>query len=380
VYDLIVIGGNISGVYAAISAAKKGIKVALIERHKKPFSPAHCAEAIPDVSANLLYLDEINCPKNEIDKITINVSSDRQYNFKLSRNKILIINRSYLENEMLKKARNSGVKLFLGIQMKKFNPPNEIILDNKKTINGKVIIDASGIVCITSKYIGIDSKIKPEDIGVCIQSRIKGNFEPHRIYMWFHKPYAPFGYAWLFPINKNEANVGLVVPGGQKLDLKNLLDGYIELMIKKDYKIIHTFRACEPLSNPLNVLVKDNVMFVGDAARVVDPASGAGIHNAVFSGTLAGLIAAKFILKKIPNLEIYNDAMKEKTDRIKNTYYKKKKLDSDKKYIKGYCIVFSILSFLNKIFPNLFQGSIAKLLKKDEKIIQLYNQEGLGFK
>ena len=373
-YDLIVIGGNLSGVYAAINAAQKGVKVALIERHKKPFSPAHCAEAIPDVSADLLYLDEINCPKNEIDKITINVSFDKQYNFKLSRNKILIINRSYLENEMLKKARNNGVKLFLGTEMKKFNPPNEIILDNKNKINGKVIIDASGIVCITSKYIGINSKIKPEDIGVCIQSRIKSNFEPHRIYMWFHKPYAPFGYAWLFPINKNEANIGLGIPGGQKLDLKKLLDDYIKLMVKKDYKIIHTFRACEPLSNPLKNLVKDNVMFVGDAARVVDPSSGAGIHNAVFSGTLAGLIAANFILEKIPSLEIYKEAMKEKTDRIKNTYYKKKKMNSDKKYIKGFRQVFLILSFLNKIFPNFFQGNFEKILKKDEKIIQIYNQ------
>jgi len=374
VYDLIVIGGNLSGVYAAINAAKKGVKVALIERHKKPFSPAHCAEAIPDVSADLLDLDEINCPKNEIDKITINVSFDKQYNFKLSRNKILIINRSYLENEMLKKARNNGVKLFLGTGMKKFNPPNEIILDNKNTINGKVIIDASGIVCITSKYIGIDSKIKPEDIGVCIQSRIKSNFEPHRIYMWFHKPYAPFGYAWLFPINKNEANIGLVIPGGQKLNLKKLLDDYIKSMVKKDYKIIHTFRACEPLSKPLKNLIKDNVMFVGDAARVVDPASGAGIHNAVFSGILAGLIAANFILEKIPSLEIYKEAMKEKTGRIKNTYYKKKKMNSDKKFIKGFRKVFLILSFLNKIFPNFFQGNFEKILKKDEKIIQIYNQ------
>lgn len=371
-YDLIVIGGNISGVYAAISAAKKGVRVALIERHKKPFSPAHCAEGILDVSANLLNLEEINCPKNEIDKITIDVSFDKQYNINLSRNKILIINRSYLEKEMLNKARNNGVTLFLGTRMKEFNPPNEIILDNNNKINGKVIIDASGILCITSKYIGIDSKIKPEDIGVCIQSRIKSKFEPHRIYMWFHKPYAPFGYAWLFPINKNEANIGIVIPGGQKLDLKKLLDDYIKLTVKKDYKITHTFRACVPLSNPLNTLVKDNVMFVGDAARVVDPASGAGIHNAVFSGTLAGLIAAKYIFKKIPSLEIYNDAIKKKTDRIKNTYYKKKKMNSDKKYIKGFCKFFSILSFFNKIFPNFCQENIAKIFKKDEKIVQLY--------
>jgi len=42
--------------------------------------------------------------------------------------------------------------------------------------------------------------------------------------LWFHKPYGPMGYAWLFPLNKNLANIGIGIMGGQKIDLKELLD------------------------------------------------------------------------------------------------------------------------------------------------------------
>ena len=76
-YDIIIIGGNLSGVTAAINAVNKGVKVALIERHKKPYSPAHCGEAIADVTADFLKIDKRNCPKNEIKEIKINISSSK---------------------------------------------------------------------------------------------------------------------------------------------------------------------------------------------------------------------------------------------------------------------------------------------------------------
>ena len=67
-FDVIVIGGNLAGASAAINAAEKGVKVALVERHKEPFSPVHCGEGIADVTGELLELDKINCPKNEINR------------------------------------------------------------------------------------------------------------------------------------------------------------------------------------------------------------------------------------------------------------------------------------------------------------------------
>jgi digeranylgeranylglycerophospholipid reductase len=210
VFDVIVIGGNLAGTTAAINAAKEGINVALIERNKEPFFPAHCGEMLTDVETELLDLDKIGCDKNEINNIIINISS-KEYFFKLRTIKIIIFNRNFFEKRLLKEARKNGVKLLLGTRMRDFRQPNEIYLDNNEIIKGKIIIDASGISCHVGKRIGINTKLKPKDIGVCIQSRVQGNFNSNTIKSWFHKPYAPFGYAWLFPLDEKTANIGLGV-------------------------------------------------------------------------------------------------------------------------------------------------------------------------
>lgn len=371
-FDVIIIGGNLSGSLAAINAAQKGVSIALIERHKEPFFPAHCGEGIADITSDFLNLDEMGCPKNEINRVIINISSLKQYNFKLSRNKMYIINRTHLEKELHKKAEKKGVKLYLGRRMKKLNPPGEVVLDNDEKITGKVIIDASGIVCIVGKQIGVETSLKPEDIGVCIQSRVQSHFDSNTAYFRFHEPYAPFGYAWVFPVNDKEANIGLGVYGRQNLDLKKLLTEYIDLITNGNCKITHTFRACVPMALPLNNLVENNIMFVGDAGRLVDPGSAAGIHNAVFSGTLAGLIAGKYILGELTSLKVYQEAMRNKTNRLTKIYYRKSKLTTGEKYEKAYNRAWSILYFLNRLSPNFFQGHVAKMLKRDIKIINSF--------
>ena len=371
-YDIIIIGGNLSGASAAINAAKKGVKCALIERHKEPFLPAHCGEGIADVIGDFLELDYIKCKKNQIDTITISLSDLKKYNFRLIKHKILIINRNHLEKNLLKKAEQNGAKLIIGNSVKDFKTPNNVILDNNEKLKGRIIIDATGIACFVGSKIGINKKLKPEDVGVCIQSKIKGSFNKNCVHLWYHKPYAPFGYAWLFPIDNNTANIGVGIPGGQKIDLQKLLTEYIKFETDNNFEILSTFRSCVPSASPLNELVKENVMLVGDAARLANPATGAGIHNAIISGSLAGCIAAKYIKSELESLEIYQNEMKKILYRLTKTYKNKIKLTTDKKFISAYKKSFSMLNFANSLLPGFFQNYVAKTLLKDLNILEKY--------
>ena len=376
-FDVVVIGGNLAGTTAAINAAKEDISVSLVERNKEPFFPAHCGEAIPDNTAELLNLDKIGCDKNEIKNMMINVSS-KEYAFKLKNHKTIVFDRNFVEKELLKEAGKKGVKLILGTSMRDFNPPHEIYLDNDTIIKGRVIIDASGIACQVGRRVGMDTKIKPENIGVCIQSRVQSNFNPDVMKIWFHKPYAPFGYAWLFPFNEKMANIGLGVIGGQKLDLPKLLENYIDDMTDGQYKITNTFRSCVP-SAPPGKLIKDNVMVVGDAARLAHPSLGGGIGNAIFSGSLAGIIAAKYI-QGIASLESYQDSMRIKISRLRKAYIRKRKVfETEKKFVRAFRRVFSIMCFINKLFPNLLEGYIFKSLEQDKFILEKYKKNPLIF-
>lgn len=378
-FDVVVVGGNLAGASAAIKAAEKGVSVALVERNKKPFFPAHCGEGIADITAELLNLDKIGCPKNEITNIVINVSS-KKYTLKLKNHKMIVFDRNFVENKLLKEAEKKGVEVILGVSMIDYTPPHEIILDNKNILKGRVIIDASGIACQVGRRIGIDTRLRSEDIGVCIQSRVKSNFDADTMKFWHHKPYAPFGYAWLFPLNEKIANIGLGIAGGQKLDLSNLLKNYIDDMTSGKYEITSTFRACIPLASPLSRLIKNNVMIVGDAARLIHQTSGVGIVNALFSGCLAGIIAAKYIHGEIPSLELYQDSMQSKITRLRKIYISKCKVyKNEDMLLRKYGRAYSLLNFFNKFFPNLVERNISKRLEQDRHILESYNESPFLF-
>jgi len=372
-YDVVVIGGNISGATAAIHAAEKGVSVALVERNKEPFSPAHCGEGIDDVTAKWLNLEKMNCTCNKIKNIIVNISSLKEYTINLKKHRLVIFDRNYFEKSLLDKADKLGVKLICRNGLKDFKPPHEIILDNNMRVNGRIIIDASGIACQIGRRIGINTKLKREDIGVCIQSRVQSSFDSDTIRTWFHKPYAPFGYAWVFPINESTANIGIGIPGDQKQELHILLKNFIEDMTHGNYKITNTFRACVPSAMPLSTLVKDNVIIVGDAARLANPTSGSGIISSILSGGLAGKIAAEYVNGKTVSLELFQYLMRRKILMLKKIYMKKIKLNSETKFIKSYNRFFKILYIFHRLAPNILETRIEKIINRDISLMENYS-------
>ena len=373
-YDVVVIGGNLAGVSAAINAAKMGVTVALVEKNKQPYNPAHCGEGLVETIGDLLGLFKFRCSKNKVNKLVVNVATSEEYIFNFKKYNLVIFDRNCVENALIDKAKKLGVNLFIGKKMKDFKPPYDIILDNNEKIQGKIIIDGSGIACEVGRRIGLKTKIKKEDIGVCIQSRVAGNFDSNTIKIWFHKPYAPTGYAWFFPINEKLANIGLGFRGGQKLDSEKLLKTFIKDMTKDSYKIISTFKDCVPVGAPLNQLYKDNVMITGDAARLSDMISGAGIRNAVLSGNLAGKVAANYIHGKISSLEVYQVRMKRITNKLRKIYKTQSRIRiNEEKFIKKYTSGIRYFRNLHKIAPTFLENRIIKSLIKDIKNLESYN-------
>lgn len=368
-FDVIVIGGNLAGASAAINASSRGLKVALVERNKQPFSQAHCGEAIHKDILEYFDLYNLKYIKNPITEVIINIGFKKKYDIKLKTPLQMIIDRNYIENELLRRTKKQGVKLILGKSMKDFNRSHDIILDDDTVIKGKIIVDSSGIASQVGRRIGLTYKLRPEDIGVGIQSRIQGNFNVDTMKLWFHKPYGPMGYAWLFPLNDKLANIGIGIMGGQKLDLNELLDHYIKYEIKGNYKILSTFRSCVPIAAPLNRVYKNNVMITGDAARLTNSLTAGGMRYAFISGSLAGIVASKYINKEINSLELYQSNLNKKIRSLSKIHNLKRKMEKEKNFIKIYSRIFSIAYNLNKIAPNLCQNYLFKSLRKDWHII-----------
>ncbi len=111
------------------------------------------------------------------------------------------------------------------------------------------------------------------------------------------------GYFWIFPLPGGEANVGIGMESHQVRDKKVNLREIMLKAIAEDPNISPRFAQAEltdkiygwglPMGHGQIPVSGDHFMLVGDAASLIDPFTGEGIGNALYSGMLAAEAAIK---------------------------------------------------------------------------------------
>jgi flavin-dependent dehydrogenase len=110
-------------------------------------------------------------------------------------------------------------------------------------------------------------------------------------------------------------------------------------------------------------------MITGDAARLTNSLTAGGMRYAFISGSLAGIVASKYIKNEINSLELYQSSLNKNIKSLKKIHNIKRKMEKEKNFIKMYSRIFSIACNLNKIAPNICQKYLFKSLRKDWYII-----------
>jgi len=113
-----------------------------------------------------------------------------------------------------------------------------------------------------------------------------------------------------------------------------------------------------PSTFPPKGCVKQNVVLVGDAAKQVNPFTGAGIANAFIAGKIAGEICGEEAVKKrsLEHLKEYDrlwrDALEKK---IRRSYRLRNKVLLKDRNIELFCLLLNIIPgfILRKLARNL---------------------------
>jgi geranylgeranyl reductase family protein len=110
------------------------------------------------------------------------------------------------------------------------------------------------------------------------------------------------GYFWIFPLPNGEANVGIGILSSvvrkRKLNLKKMLQDIVanDPVMKERFKNARLTSAIEgyglPLGSKRRPLSGERYMLTGDAGCLIDPFTGEGIGNALYSGRIAAQQAA----------------------------------------------------------------------------------------
>jgi digeranylgeranylglycerophospholipid reductase len=319
-YDLLVVGGGPGGAIAVRTAAEKGMSACLVEKRPAIGTPVRCGEGINTEALTQFVKPDPCWISAEIDraKLVAPDGTSLMVGSQISGNKVgLILDRKLFDRCLVEQAADAGAEVMVKTRavapLIKDGIVNGAILEHegKKTpVIADVVIAADGVESKFSRWCGIDTTVPSTDIMSCTQYLMTGlDIEEHTLIFYGGNEIAPEGYLWIFPKGKRMANVGIGISGKKSREGHRAKD-YLDRFVKSRFphgKIIELVVGGVPVCRPLSCSVSDALLIVGDAARVVDPFTGGGIYNAMFTGKLAAETAVKAISRSDVSKKVLMD-------------------------------------------------------------------------
>jgi len=307
-YDLVVVGGGPAGSSTAFTAAKSGIKVALLEKENSIAETVRTSGVtwiesikefgIPDNCYNPIKNFSFVSPNNEV---TISDS--------IATAAVLDVRKTY--RWLAHEAEKAGADIFVKININEVikNENNDIVgvsgtgPNGKIIFHSKVIIDATGFTSVISKAMGFVTQWKRFGAGAEYEAKVE-NVDPDTWWLMVGQEYTPAGYAWIFPLGNNIVRIGVGV-GKPESDvdptqrLKEILEKQLG-PIKKLGKItpIEFHYGLIPNDGLSRKTVFNNLILVGDSAGQANPLVLEGIRYAIKFGRVAGKVASDAIKNK----------------------------------------------------------------------------------
>lgn len=288
-FDIVIIGGGPAGTSAAISLARIGVSVALLEHATYPFDKT-CAGILTE-KTNQLAKTELSINFESFytsSKVALSFNGDPKCCFS-TRYPFTLVDRKQFNHLLLSKCKEAGVHLFEGIKIIMLDPENrKVTLHDSRTISYRVLIAADGVHSYVRKSLGM-SNIK---LGFCLQNTIERSKctaplnKLDKIYLEFGS--IPSGYCWIVP-NKTHIIVGLGM-FTNKFDYPAMLLKQQELCTQIGLPNYSIHRGAHiPVGELVNQLEHpyENIIFIGDAAGLINPITGEGIYLAMLSGIFA---------------------------------------------------------------------------------------------
>ncbi len=321
-FDVLIVGAGTAGCLTAKTASEKGLKVCIVERKKRAdIGVKICGDAMGE--HHLTYLGLGKPQGGELEKRIEGVqimSPDLNTTFTIADKDFIgyVLNRRLFGQWLLKLAIDKGASLMDSTQFLEPTIEKGYVAGIKaqtsagKTVqlSSKVVVDASGFLGVVRhklpEQMGIDREIENEDVEACYREirQLKQETENTKFCeIYLNQKVTPGGYVWIFPKEGAKVNAGLGVV--MRENFPNPKKRYTEhVLSKKQFEgslLLNAGAWWDPTRRPLDNMVGNGVLCVGDAASLVNPIHGGGIGPSMLSGFHAGKTIAEALEKGEPS-------------------------------------------------------------------------------
>ncbi|MFW3146587.1 MAG: NAD(P)/FAD-dependent oxidoreductase [Thermoplasmatota archaeon] len=304
---VLIAGAGLSGSSAAISAAREGHEVTIIESRRRDeiiVKGPTSFEALQNLTSSGDALELLSgigldlAPEHLYKGARIFGPSGDHIDIQMKRPHGYFIRRGgagSLDHQLLETAENMGIEIRCGTRVLGAGTNGELTFrgaNGIETERADIVIGADGIGTLVGKE--ITAPLSRRDIAVGIGCHFRGEhgFEPGIAECWLGSGLCPGEYAYVLPTENEVSVVTTMRP--------HLLNGVKPHRLLKRFMKIPSIKRrlgdaslCNMIKGGVPVTAggpvgKGRILLVGEAARLTDPMLGFGMMNAILSGKKAG--------------------------------------------------------------------------------------------
>jgi menaquinone-9 beta-reductase len=303
-YDVLVIGAGPAGCAAGIEAARAGLRVGVLDRATFPRAKT-CGDAVSNRGAALV--DALvgrpgalrGLPHAEVRTGAAVFPDGTRVGRSFADAPGFIVPRLHLDDLLRRALERSGAELRQGIKVRRLCMEGERVVGAEADglqVRADAVVAADGPGSLAWAALGLPYRRGPA-LAVAITAYHEGvdfGAEASTSEHYF-EPDLPCGYGWIFPAVEGRANLGVY----QRADhfhahgrsLPELLERFVAAHPER---LAASRRVGRARSWALPIMTRPwppaapGLLACGDAAWAIDPLSGEGIFQALWSGALAG--------------------------------------------------------------------------------------------
>lgn len=303
-YDVIIAGAGPAGSTAARECASRGLSVLLLDRAVFPRDKP-CGGGVNVRAARLLPFELEPVVERTATGVRFSVKLSRAFDRDSPTSLTYMTQRSRLDTFLVERAVEAGAVLRerAAVRAVERHDGRVVVRAGTEAFEGRTLVAADGANGPTARLAGIAVDRR---MGIALEANVTdgGVAGAWRSMIGLDLGSTPGGYGWLFP-RADHVNIGVggwlhAAPG-----LRARLDG-VARFYGLDPTAMWNVRGHHlPVRSQGSPLAAGNVLLVGDAAGLLDPLTGEGIHAAIWSGRAAARHLAAFLNGHIPDLQPY---------------------------------------------------------------------------
>lgn len=312
--DAIVVGAGPAGSTLARDLAGQGARVLLLDRARFPRDKP-CGGGVTLRAASRLDLDLTPIVERTIYAGRFTFRRGRTFLRRSPQPLTYMTQRSRLDLFLAEQAAAAGSQFHDGEAVRSVEVSDQMVTveTDKSRYSARALAGADGANGIVGRSTGTAPRV---DLAVAMEANApmaKGMPERWQDTVGMDLGDLPGGYGWVFP-KGDHLNIGV---GAWRFFAPHLRQRLAALCHR--YRLrpeaLSDLRGHHlPLRRPGSLIARGPVLTVGDAAGLVDPLSGEGIHTAFLSAHLAAQAIVRYLAERATDLSPYQAAVEEQME------------------------------------------------------------------